>query len=281
MVAKKKTASAKLKPSAAEMNPATEETDTKVTFGDAAGMTAAHGTKAKAPLESATTRKGVKKRGRTNKYLVLPKLIKPKGGPAELPELPFNINEGCKPVFSRHQMELHYLGHHKEYVDKMNELLGDDSQFDGLPVEEILDALPRSEKLYNQCAQHFNHTFLWAGLIPHGTAIPHELEKVLISSFGSKAAFFEKFVESGKENFGSGWTWLLVGPSLDGNLCIVNTSDAVVPDEEFGRPILVADVWEHAYYPDYEKDREKYLKNFFNIVNWQFVMENYQRACKE
>eukprot|EP00759_Apiculatamorpha_spiralis_P048369 PhF_6_TR4360/c0_g1_i1/m.5888/K04564/SOD2; superoxide dismutase, Fe-Mn family len=214
---------------------------------------------------------------RLNGYIALPDLIKPKDGPVTLPELSFDINEGLSPTFSKRQLELHYGKHHKAYVDRMNTLLAGNTEFDGLAIEQIVR---KTEKgvLFNQAAQHFNHSFFWKCMVPKGKPMPASLEEQIVKSFESKDRFFQRFEEAALSNFGSGWTWLVLDPR-DGGLRVVNTPNAELPNNEGqGRPILTVDVWEHAYYKDFENRRSDYLKEWWNVVDWSFVAANYDRA---
>eukprot|EP00760_Papus_ankaliazontas_P006205 PhM_4_TR12936/c0_g1_i1/m.25430/K04564/SOD2; superoxide dismutase, Fe-Mn family len=219
-------------------------------------------------------------------YFTMPQLVKPAdGSPITLPELTFDINDGCAPVFSKRQMELHYGKHHKAYVDRMNSLLEGTKEHNGKPIEEIALAAKdkKQQVLFNQAAQHFNHSFFWRCLRPatrgERNPIPDGvLLKAVEKSFESPAGFFAKFEQSAVGNFGSGWTWLVVD-AASGELRIVNTSNAEMPDTGAqGRPILTADVWEHAYYKDFENRRPDYIHEFWSVVNWKFVQECYERA---
>ena len=204
-------------------------------------------------------------------YTALPQLVQdPKKG-ATLPELTFDWREGCKPVFSARQMELHYTKHHKAYVDKLN-TLATDEKFAGKAIEDVammaLEA--KNQPMFNQAAQHFNHTFYWACMCPEGKAMPKAVEEEITKAFGSVAEFKKAFEAKGMGNFGSGWTWLVVDPA-DGTLKIHNTSNAGFPIADKLRPVFTADVWEHAYYKDFENKRADYLAELWNVVNWEFV----------
>ena len=219
--------------------------------------------------------------GSAASYTALRDLAKPKGAPAELPKLDFDYTQGVAPVLSPRQVELHYTKHHKAYVDKFNTLAGD--KFDGLTFEEVMDKLvdnAESKVLFNQAAQHFNHSFYWKCLTPHGNTMPKELEESLAKTFGSVNDFKKKFEDSGAANFGSGWTWL-VYDTKDKQLKIVNTGNAACPTTSGQRPLFTIDVWEHAYYKDFENKRPDYLKEIWNVVNWEFVASNLTRATTE
>lgn len=210
----------------------------------------------------------------------LPALTKPKGAPAALPALGFDIAAGCPPVLSPRQVELHYTRHHKAYVDKFNAVAG--ARFDGQTFEAIMAATvasPADKVLFNQAAQHFNHSFYWRCLAPNGTAVPAPLDAALTGAFGSVDQFKKAFEAKGLANFGSGWTWLIYNPTTTG-LEIVNTNNAACPTTDGLRPLLTIDVWEHAYYKDFENKRADYLTDIWKVVNWAFVAEQLAAATK-
>ncbi|ORC86437.1 iron superoxide dismutase [Trypanosoma theileri] len=214
-------------------------------------------------------------------FTTLPDLVKPKGAPAELPQLDFNWKEGCAPVLSPRQMELHYTKHHKAYVDKLNALAG--TTYDGKTVEDIMrDVVKDADKkvLFNQVAQHFNHTFYWRCITPNGKPMPQPLASAIAAHFDSVDRFKELFAQSAVNNFGSGWTWLCVDPSKQFQLVIDNSSNAGCPITKGLRPIFTVDVWEHAYYKDFENRRPDYLKELWRVVNWEFVADAYAKALK-
>jgi len=224
--------------------------------------------------------------GRRITFTSLPMLVKPRGGLVMLPELPFDWSNGVAPVFSKHQFELHYLKHHKSYVDNFNMMLGDDTQYDGLAIEEIVRKLARGP-LFNMAAQHFNHTFFWQCMKPNAggdATIPPEFANCLMACFGSIANFKNEFQDAAGalKNFGSGWTWLVydITSTTDRTMLkIVNTHDAETPITSTNYvPLLCADVWEHAYYVDFEDRRNDYLLQFWNIVNWNFVANEFIRC---
>jgi Fe-Mn family superoxide dismutase len=213
-------------------------------------------------------------------YTALPKLTKPAGKDASLPELAFDWREGVKPVLSARQVELHLQKHHKAYVDKLNSL-AKDKKYDNKPIEEIaLMALESKEQvLFNQAAQHFNHTFYWNCVTPNGTQLGDKLKKAIEKDFKSVEEFKKEFESKGMANFGSGWTWLVWDPSAS-KLKVHNTSNAGFPLVDKLRPVFTADVWEHAYYKDFENRRADYLHEFWNIANWKFAEEMFDLARK-
>jgi len=217
----------------------------------------------------------------TTPYVCLPALVKPSGAPFTLPTLRFDIAEGLSPVLSQKQLDLHYNKHHRAYVDKLNSLLpaSGNSKYDDQPIEKIIrDVSPGV--LYNQAAQHFNHSFYWQCLTPAGRSLPNgSLKAAIERSFPTLDQFQSTFNDMGMANFGSGWTWLVVNPESK-VLSVVNTSNAQITETNV-RPILTVDVWEHAYYKDFENRRAEYLKEIWKIIDWVQISENYERAMSE
>ena len=189
----------------------------------------------------------------------------------KLPELPYAKN-ALAPHISEETLEYHYGKHHATYIAKLNGLLPG-SEFENASLEEIIkNASPGG--IFNNAAQVWNHTFYWNSLSPNGGGEPNgSLATAIESAYGSIAEFREKFTDSAVNNFGSGWTWLV--RRKDGTLTIVNTSNAGNPLTQGSWPLLTCDVWEHAYYIDYRNQRPKYIEAFWNLVNWDFVNQNF------
>lgn len=189
----------------------------------------------------------------------------------ELPALPYEKN-ALEPHISAETLDYHHGKHHNAYVTKLNELVA------GTPDEnKSLEEIIRSAgpgTLFNQAAQVWNHTFYWHCMSPNGGGAPTgELAEAINAKWGSFDKFKEEFAARCVGNFGSGWTWLV--RTADG-LEIVNTDDADTPIARDGqKPLLTCDVWEHAYYIDYRNARPKYVEAFWNIVNWDFVAQNF------
>lgn len=211
-------------------------------------------------------------------FVSLPDLVKPKGGLATLPTLATPVEEGFKPVITGKQLNLHYNKHHRAYVDKLNDLAKD--KYDGLTIEEIVkQSAGKSEEavLFNQAAQHFNHSFYWNCLTHNGKAMPKALEEAITATFGTVEDFKKDFEAKAIGNFGSGWTWLVADPKT-GKLSIENTGNAGCPIVDGKAPIFTVDVWEHAYYVDFENRRPAYMKEIWGIVNWEFVAKQLASA---
>ncbi|GKX58156.1 superoxide dismutase [Fe] [Leminorella grimontii] len=187
----------------------------------------------------------------------------------ELPALPYAKN-ALEPHISAETLEYHYGKHHNTYVVNLNNLVKG-GEFEGKSLEEII--MKSSGGIFNNAAQVWNHTFYWNCLAPNAGGEPTgALADAISKDFGSFAAFKEQFTDSAVKNFGSGWTWLV--KKADGKLAIVNTSNAANPMTDGDKPLLTADVWEHAYYIDYRNARPKYMENFWALVNWAFVAKN-------
>ncbi|MDZ7852877.1 MAG: Fe-Mn family superoxide dismutase [Halomonas sp.] len=188
----------------------------------------------------------------------------------ELPALPYEKN-ALEPHISAETLEYHYGKHHQTYVNKLNELT-DGTDDANKSLEEIIKS--SSGGLFNQAAQVWNHTFYWHCLAPNGGGEPSgALAEAIEAKFGSFDKFKETFNVQAAGNFGSGWTWLI--KTDDGGVDIVNTSNADTPIAHGQTPLLTIDVWEHAYYIDYRNARPKYLENVWNVLNWDFVAQNF------
>ena len=184
-----------------------------------------------------------------------------------MPELPFS-KTALHPWISEETLEYHYGKHHKSYVDKTHALI-ENTDLKQASLKEIV--LQSSGGLFNASAQAWNHEFYWNGLCPENQSyLSSELQKILEKTFKSIDSFKEQFVKEALTHFGSGWAWLVRDKE---NLKIISTHDADTALKNY-QPLLVCDVWEHAYYIDYRNDRGKYLENFWKIVNWDFVLRN-------
>ncbi|MFC3835518.1 MULTISPECIES: superoxide dismutase [Mn] [Deinococcus] len=202
-----------------------------------------------------------------------------------LPPLPYAY-DALEPHIDARTMEIHHTKHHQTYVDNANKALEGTDMAD-LPVEELitkLDQVPADKKtaLRNNAGGHANHSLFWTVLGPQGSGQPSgELLQAITDAFGSYDAFKEKFEDAAKTRFGSGWAWLVV---KDGKLSVVSTANQDNPlmgeaiAGTSGTPILGVDVWEHAYYLNYQNKRPDYLKAFWNAVNWAEVQKRYDAA---
>jgi Fe-Mn family superoxide dismutase len=193
----------------------------------------------------------------------------------ELPPLPYP-RDALAPHMSEQTLDFHYGKHHQTYVTNLNGLV-EGTENDGKSLEDIIlgaDAGP----LFNNAAQVWNHTFFWSCMTPGGGGDPDgDLRAAIESSFGSLDAFKQTFTDKAKTLFGSGWTWLAKGDG--GGLEIVQTKDADLPLKHGQTPLLTLDVWEHAYYLDYQNARPAYIETWLNsLVNWEFAAANLSKS---
>ncbi len=196
----------------------------------------------------------------------------------KLPDLPYD-KSALEPHISARTLEYHHGKHHRAYVDKLNKAI-EGTQYAGQTLEDIIQ---RSHKagdtgVFNNAAQAWNHAFLWNSMSPHGGGAPQgALERSLENAFGSVGNFKKKFSAAAAGQFGSGWAWLVQERS--GNLKIVTTANADTPIHSDATPLLTLDVWEHAYYLDYQNARPDYIDAFLqHLVNWDFAASNFEAA---
>ena len=188
----------------------------------------------------------------------------------ELPALPYEKN-ALEPFISAETIDYHYGKHHQTYVTNLNNLIAG-TEFENLSLEDIVRK--SSGGIFNNAAQVWNHTFYWNGMKPNGGGKPTgALAEAIDKAFGSFDTFKDEFSKCAVTTFGSGWAWLV--KNADGNLALVSTSNAGCPLTAGQKPLLTIDVWEHAYYIVYRNARPKYVEDFFNVVNWDFVATNF------
>jgi superoxide dismutase, Fe-Mn family len=189
----------------------------------------------------------------------------------QLPALPYAKN-ALEPVISAETIEYHYGKHHQTYVTNLNNLIKG-TEFENASLEEII--VKSTGGIFNNAAQVWNHTFYWNGFKPNGGGAPTgELAAAIDKAFGSFDEFKKRFSQKAITTFGSGWAWLV--KNKDGSLSLESTSNAATPMTNGQTALLTIDVWEHAYYIDYRNARAKYLEEFWNIVNWDFVAANFK-----
>jgi len=186
----------------------------------------------------------------------------------ELMTLPYSM-DALEPLMSKETLEFHYGKHHQTYVNNLNNLIVGTKFEDSSLVNIILES---DGGIFNNAAQVYNHDFFWNGLTPTQGTIPASVEVTLTKAFGSVEKFKEEFTAKAVGHFGSGWAWLVQDENQ--NLKIVTTVNAQNPLTDNLKPILVCDVWEHAYYIDVRNARPKFLENFWKLVNWDFVAQN-------
>jgi len=192
----------------------------------------------------------------------------------ELPSLPYEKN-ALEPHISENTLNYHYGKHHAAYVTNLNKLIAG-SDLEEKSLEEIIKISADDASkagIFNNAAQVWNHTFYWNSMSPNGGGKPSGkvLEKIE-ESFGSYEKFAEEFANAGATQFGSGWAWLV---EENGKLKITKTPNAATPLTTNAKPLLTMDVWEHAYYLDFQNARPNYIKTFLEkLVNWDFVAKN-------
>jgi superoxide dismutase, Fe-Mn family len=197
-----------------------------------------------------------------------------------LPKLNYP-NDALEPWLSRETLDYHHGRHHAAYIDKLNALIKG-TEFEALSLEALvrhsagLSDAPGA--LFNNAAQAWNHDFYWQCLTAEKSVPARELADALTGRFGSVEGFRQQFSRAALENFGSGWTWLVMTPQ--DTLEIVSTGNAGCPLTDGRTPLLSCDIWEHAYYIDYRNARADYIQGFWKIVNWDFVEAGLRRNSR-
>jgi superoxide dismutase, Fe-Mn family len=196
----------------------------------------------------------------------------------QLPELPY-AKDALAPHISAKTLEFHHDKHHAAYVTNANKLIAG-TPLENAPLEEIIKAAaadPTKKGLFNNAAQVWNHTFLWNSMSPNGGGKPTgDIASRIEKDFGGYDAFVEKFSAAAVGQFGSGWAWLVLD---GGKLAIVATANADTPLVHGQTALVTADVWEHAYYLDFQNRRPDYVKTFLaSLVNWDFANANLANA---
>jgi Fe-Mn family superoxide dismutase len=194
--------------------------------------------------------------------------------PYTLPPLPYAEN-ALEPVISARTIGFHYGKHHKAYMDNLNKLIAG-TQFADMPLEDMIKSTAgQADKaaVFNNAAQFWNHSFYWRSLTPKGGAEPPAaLKQKMGEAFGSVDACKKALADTTVSQFGSGWGWLVLD---QGKLKIVKTGNADVPFTKGMKPLLTIDVWEHAYYLDFQNRRADYVKAVIDkLVNWEFALQN-------
>lgn len=181
-----------------------------------------------------------------------------------LPELPYG-KDALAPHISKETLEFHYGKHHAGYVNKLNAAVEGDSSLAGKSLEDLISTAKGG--VYNNAAQIWNHTFYWRSLHPQGGGAPSgAIADAINGSFGSFDSFKAAFTKAAGGHFGSGWAWVVKDGAT--GIKITDTHDAGCVLSEGATPVLVCDVWEHAYYIDYRNARPKYIEAWWHLVNW-------------
>ncbi|MBE9181857.1 superoxide dismutase [Oculatella sp. LEGE 06141] len=204
--------------------------------------------------------------------------------PAELPPLPYPY-DALEPTIDAQTMQLHHDEHHATYVENFNEALADYPDLQSRSVEDLLrnlDDLPDDiqTKVRNNGGGHVNHAMFWEIMSPDGGGEPTgALAAQINQTFGSFSEFQSAFEQAGADRFGSGWVWLIVNNS--GTLEIVSTANQDTPLMLGFYPIMGNDVWEHAYYLNYQNRRAEYLSAWWNVVNWPEISNRFEQASQD
>jgi superoxide dismutase, Fe-Mn family len=198
----------------------------------------------------------------------------------ELPKLTYAYN-ALEPHIDAKTMEIHHTKHHQAYTTNLNAAIAG-TDLEGKSIEEILSNISKhSAAIRNNGGGYYNHNLFWEVMSPNSGGEPHgELAAAIENAFGSFTGFKDEFSKAAATRFGSGWAWLIM--KSDGNLAVTSTpnQDAPIMDvaDVKGTPILGLDVWEHAYYLNYQNRRPDYVSAFFNVINWNEVERRYRAA---
>ena len=194
--------------------------------------------------------------------------------PFKLSPLPF-AESALEPVISARTVEFHYHKHHRTYVENLNKLVAG-TRYADMPLEQVVRTTANrvnetDKKIFNNAGQVWNHDFYWRSLSPRPSKPAGKLAQAIERNFGGLDELRNQFADAGKEQFGSGWIWLV---SSSGKLSIYKTGNALDPMAKHINCLLTVDVWEHAYYLDYQNERTKYLDAVLDRLNWDFAAEN-------
>jgi Fe-Mn family superoxide dismutase len=198
--------------------------------------------------------------------------------PFKLPPLPYT-HDALVSAISTNTITFHYQKHHQKYVTTTNELI-QGTAFEKSSLEQIIKSTtgqPQHQKLFNNAGQAFNHWFYWNSLSPSGGGIPKgEISTAINTVFGSYDSFAKELFSTSSKVFGSGWTWLVKDNT--GTLRIINTANGDTPITQNLTPLLTIDLWEHAYYLDYQNKRDEYVLTVIDkCINWEFASKNFKR----
>jgi Fe-Mn family superoxide dismutase len=200
-------------------------------------------------------------------------------GPFTLAPLPW-AEDALAPTISAKTIGFHYHKHHNTYVEILNKLV-QDTRYASMPLEEVVRATvdgkdkDKDQKIFNNAGQVWNHDFFWRSLTPKSGKPGGRLKDAIERDFGGVDPLTKQLAEAGKEQFGSGWAWLV---SRDGKLSIEKTANAIDPMAKGINCLLTLDVWEHAYYLNYQNRRPDYVTAWWNVVDWDAAEKNFQAA---
>ncbi len=196
----------------------------------------------------------------------------------ELKKIEFNKN-ALEPFMSSQTIDFHYGKHHQAYVDKLNNEIKDSQEFSNLSLEEIIKKTANNKNtrsIFNNAAQVFNHDFFWKSLSPQKQEISDEFLAKIEEKFLSFENFKDIFIQTAVSQFGSGWAWLV--KNQDNDLDIIKTANADNPLTKNLIPLFTIDLWEHAYYLDYQNRRSDFVEAILdNLVNWEFILKSFKK----
>jgi Fe-Mn family superoxide dismutase len=197
--------------------------------------------------------------------------------PFTLSPLPYDEN-ALAPTISARTIGFHYNKHHRAYVETLNKLVVG-TRYADMKIEQIIRKTANSDsasdkKIFNNAGQVWNHDFYWRSLAPNAVKPSGQLAQAIERDFGGLDALVRQLSDAGKDQFGSGWVWLV---SKSGRLSVEKTANAVSPMAQHVNCLLTVDVWEHAYYLDYQNERAKYLEALLARLNWNFALENLEQ----
>lgn len=201
-----------------------------------------------------------------------------------LPPLPYK-SDALEPYIDWKTMKIHHKRHHMGYVSNLNNAIEDNPEIEGMEVEEVLHNVSDFDNAVRQnSGGHYNHVLFWDVMGPDGGGEPEgEVREAIEEEFGSFEDFRNEFNRASLDLFGAGWSWLSVDE--DGELFVSNTPNQDNPlmdiVDERGTPVLGLDLWEHAYYLNYQNERGEYIQNFWNVVDWEAVNERYNAAIED
>lgn len=195
-----------------------------------------------------------------------------------LPKLDYAY-DALSPYIDGRTMEIHLTKHHQAYIDNVNKALQSYPELANWPIEKLLtdiNAIPQDIRtvVQNHGGGHYNHTLFWQMMTPNSKIVHGKLEVELVKQFGSREIFVQNFENAAKTRFGSGWAWLVV--DQQGKLKVYSTANQDSPLMIGDIPLLGLDVWEHAYYLNYQNRRPDYILAWWNVVNWEFVEKRYR-----
>lgn len=202
----------------------------------------------------------------------------------QLPQLPYSY-DALEPVIDAATLQVHHQGHHKTYVEKLNKALEKSPDLRDRSLEEMLsdlNSVPAELRtaVRNNGGGHYNHSLFWIVMRPAGGEGPRwDIGRAIDEKWGNFSNFRQEFSELANGQFGSGYAWLVV--NADKRLEAYSTANQDSPLSDGKIPVLLIDVWEHAYYLKYRNGRAEYVQNWWNVVNWEQAQDNYQRALRE